>query len=313
MRGEDARAHGYFRRAYDIAQTPRTTAQLGLVELALKQWLNSALHLEQALAAERDAWIKEQRGTLEGALDKARARIGSLIIEGTPAGAAVAIAGQPAGTVPFAKNPLVEPGTVTVELSAPGWKTERQAVRVGPGETATVRIHLSPVPETQAAPKTADPLAGDRGNQSQAEPRHAASESAIELPASVAPAGNWKRPVAWIAAGLTAVLAGAGTYFALRSTDRLNAFNDLKDPITREAKCGRNEPDAGGGTCAVLLEQGQNAKNLAVATFVGAGITATAAVLLLVTAPPSSDSTASAMACVPMVGAATGVGCGWRF
>src|SRR5512138_3799471 len=34
-RGDDARAHGYFKRAYELSKTPRAAAQLGLVDQAV--------------------------------------------------------------------------------------------------------------------------------------------------------------------------------------------------------------------------------------------------------------------------------------
>src|SRR6476659_9962930 len=36
QRGDNERAHGYFKRAYEIARTGRTAAQLGLVEMAIQ-------------------------------------------------------------------------------------------------------------------------------------------------------------------------------------------------------------------------------------------------------------------------------------
>ena len=47
--GKDAKAEGYMRRAYQLAATPRTAAQLGLVEVAVKNYLDAEAHLSEAL------------------------------------------------------------------------------------------------------------------------------------------------------------------------------------------------------------------------------------------------------------------------
>ena len=82
--GNDARAEGYFRRAYQLAETPRTAAQYGLVELALGQFLEAEVRLSEALAA-HDAWITEHRDALTKSLAQARQHLLCVELSAAPA------------------------------------------------------------------------------------------------------------------------------------------------------------------------------------------------------------------------------------
>ena len=62
--GDDLKAHGYFQRAYDIARTPRSAAQLGLADLAIHDNLAAEQHLSEALASS-DPWVRQNRPVLE--------------------------------------------------------------------------------------------------------------------------------------------------------------------------------------------------------------------------------------------------------
>src|SRR6266705_1743487 len=55
--GNDQQALERFRRAYDLAPTPRALAQMGLAEQALARWVDGEAHLAKALIAPQDAWI----------------------------------------------------------------------------------------------------------------------------------------------------------------------------------------------------------------------------------------------------------------
>src|SRR4051812_16035681 len=59
--GKDERALPLLRKAYDLAGTPRTAAQLGLVEVALGYRLEAERHLSESLASPRDVWVRKNR------------------------------------------------------------------------------------------------------------------------------------------------------------------------------------------------------------------------------------------------------------
>src|SRR5436190_7767912 len=77
----------YFQKAYDLARTPRTTGQLGLAELAAGYPVEAAQHLAAALKSPNDPSIVKYRKMLTDALAAARAQIGELAVQGSPAGA----------------------------------------------------------------------------------------------------------------------------------------------------------------------------------------------------------------------------------
>ena len=78
--GDDAKAYGYIKRAYEISHTPRTTAQLGLVEQALGRFLDSQQHLSEALDG-NDAWVDQNRAVLEKSRESVRQHLGKIELQ----------------------------------------------------------------------------------------------------------------------------------------------------------------------------------------------------------------------------------------
>jgi hypothetical protein len=118
--GQDALAEGYIRRAYQLAATPRTAAQLGLVELAVGDYLNAELHLSEALTS-RDAWIIHYVNVLENSRVMARRNLLRVEIVGAPAGATFAIDDAQARLIPNDGAFWIIPDvSVTVNISVLG-------------------------------------------------------------------------------------------------------------------------------------------------------------------------------------------------
>jgi hypothetical protein len=152
--GSDSRALPLFQRAHDLAHTPRTAAQLGLVEFALGYSVNAATHLSQGLAASNDPWIHANRLALEQALSEVQARIGEVEVAGTPAGADVRLNGKSVGRLPL-PNPIPsDQGPMTVELRAPGYVTGSKSVYVTGGKRTLVRLELDRERNFTAVPPT---------------------------------------------------------------------------------------------------------------------------------------------------------------
>src|SRR5260370_36962488 len=99
--GHDNRAFPLLQEAYERAPSPRTAAQLGLVEMALGYKLEAERHLSEAVESRRDLWVNKNRSILESALVDVRAAIGEVAIQG-PAGADVPVRGKAAGRPPMA-------------------------------------------------------------------------------------------------------------------------------------------------------------------------------------------------------------------
>jgi hypothetical protein len=312
--GDDAKAHGYFKRAYEIARTPRTSAQLGLVELALGQWTSAAKHLDEALESGQDPWIRKNRGVLEQSFAQVQPRVATFSVEGSPHGAQVRLDGEVVGSLPLSKL-FLEPKKVTVEVTADGYKPDRQTVNLSPGTTRAVQVELqlAPAPTTTetspSLPSGPAPLPSTEGEL---------REDSPVSPGPSTPPAAWQRPLAWTAAGMAVVLTGVGAYSLHRSNAQFTAFNDHMPPMTstnREGKCREGIPDSGGGDCGDLLRGGKRARTIAVTSFVGAGVAAAASVLLFTLAPDQHSEQAYALGCQLGLSSVTSLeaGCVWRF
>jgi hypothetical protein len=126
--GKDQEALPLYQKAYEISQTPRTAAQLGLCEFALGYWLAADGHLSESLAS-RGEWIDRNRGTIEGSVREVRKHLGEVIVTGSPVGAAVSINGRNVGALPLGPVRVLA-GQVRVDVTAPGHKDHSQTVVV---------------------------------------------------------------------------------------------------------------------------------------------------------------------------------------
>jgi hypothetical protein len=147
--GQDARAEGYFRRAYELAKTARAAAQLGLSELAVGDYLHAEEHLSEALA-HRDAWILQHLQVLEDSREVVRRNLFHVVIAGLPADAIVTIEGNPERRLPSAEAWL-EPGSpATLRVEGPGRQPAHVRVAGSAGETRSVTLELRPVVQAPA-------------------------------------------------------------------------------------------------------------------------------------------------------------------
>jgi hypothetical protein len=158
-RGEDARAEGYIRRAYQLAATPRTAAQLGLVELAVSEYLEADSHLTEALKA-KDAWVNEHRQALEASRATARKHLLRVEITSAPRGTRFASESTEPASLPADGVIFLAPGVgASIQLEAEGHKSAVVHVEGAPGETKRIAIDMPALTEgaattTSAAPTT---------------------------------------------------------------------------------------------------------------------------------------------------------------
>ena len=80
--GKPEEALQRFRQAHEMAPSPRTYGQMGLVETTLKRWTDGETHLAVALANPDDAWVRKNRAFLDQALSLCREHVGDLVITG---------------------------------------------------------------------------------------------------------------------------------------------------------------------------------------------------------------------------------------
>jgi hypothetical protein len=286
--GHNAKAHGYFRRAYEIARTPRTAAQLGLCDLSLQYWLEADVHLTEALSTS-DPWIAAEKDTLERSRETARARLGRIQIDGAAPDTTVTASGRPPMRLPAGGDVWVAPGAVRLKLEAPGHAPLEREVTVAAGAVAAIRVTMTPMPPAVSSSDPAASAAGaDRSVARSAPPVSSTpadtGAAAVEDRGAVA-APRWKSPVVWTAAGLAAGLVGLGVYQHLRHDSLVDEFNDpRRTPWCRDGGPGMV---TGGADCERLASSGDRARTFAIVGYVGGGVLALAAVgiQLLVRSP----------------------------
>jgi len=146
-KGEDATALPLYQKAYELAGgTPRTAAQLGLVETALDYRLEAEAHLTEALSAKNEIWINRNRAVLEQTLRGVKAGIGEVTVTGSPTGAEVVVAGRSQGRLPLTTPVRVVTGKTKVELRARGYAPASVTVMVQGQSQEHVMLNLAPLP-----------------------------------------------------------------------------------------------------------------------------------------------------------------------
>jgi hypothetical protein len=272
----DREALEQFRRAYDVAPTPRALAQMALAEQALERWVDAEVHLSRALAAGQDPWIAKYRSTLETSRTDIARHLGWLELGGDPAGAQVRVDGQPVGALPLPRTLRVLAGSVVVDVSASGHVPARRTLSITPGQVAHAEIVLAPARPTSAG---VAPVAAP-------EPRDGPPR--ITLVDSSAPARPTTRlrRAAWISLGVTgglALIGGAGY---------LVGELDARD--YKNAKCSFPETPA----CEEAHVHGTRARKVGMVSLIGAGVAGLAAAALFVASRPAREPVTS-VACLP--------------
>jgi hypothetical protein len=232
QQGDNARAHGYFLRAYESAHTGRTAAQLGLVELALERYLEADRHLEEALGTS-DAWVAKSRDALIKSRDRARAFLGRIEVHGAAAGTTVEIAGQAPVPVPADGVIWVAPGQTTLRFALGARGEVSKEATVSPGASVSLDIEVPAVP---AKPVESAPTPTPTPTP--------ASQSGPDLKVVASPpeGGSSHRSVR--IAGL--VTAGAGVALGVTGFFVYNAGASKLDAIKSDAAAGRPYNESNG-------------------------------------------------------------------
>jgi hypothetical protein len=151
-KGENLRAVGYFMRAYRLAKTPRSAAQLGLVEMAVEQWPESNRYLTEALESD-DPWIAKQRPVLEQSREKVRTHLGVAVVSGVPDGTTVRVGSAGAESLPVDRKVWLGPGEVTLVFASGDRAVEKRiSVVAGQRTLLTVVLTVAPQPASSAPP-----------------------------------------------------------------------------------------------------------------------------------------------------------------
>jgi hypothetical protein len=141
--GKDQQALPLFQRAYDIAPTGRTSAQLGLCEMQLGYILAASDHIAESLRA-KDPWVEKYRTVLEESLGLVNRQIAKISVSGSPVGAEVFIDDNVVGRLPLEAPVRVVAGSPKkVEVRSAGYVEGVETVDLQGGGQIHVEFHLA--------------------------------------------------------------------------------------------------------------------------------------------------------------------------
>jgi hypothetical protein len=290
--GKDQEALEQFRRAFEVAPTPRALAQMALAEQALGRWVDAEAHVGKALEAARDPWIEKYRATLEQSREKISEHLGSLAVSGGPDGAALRVDGQVAGTLPL-RGPLRLPtGTVSLEVSSQGHVLALRTVSIAPGlvtreDLGSPSTLISPSAAAPGStPMPASPTAGTSGGD-----------------AAPVPASSGRRTLEWIGAGAAVGLGVVGASFWLAGRHDASEYNNGTCRMTPAL-----------ASCTTLHSAGERDYAIDAVTWIAAGALGVTAAVLYLTTPESAGAGERRVACVPAFASdQAGAACALRF
>jgi len=240
-------------RAYYTAPSGRTAAQLGLVRLALDQWVEAEALLEKSLAL-GGSWIEKYRSVLEDSIQQARSHIGRLLVKGTPPGASVVVDGATVGALPMASPVELAEGRRRLLVRASGFTDFAEEVVVVGKESQVLEVRLeAPAPASGSSVERVEPAA-----------------SASREGRSVWP---------WVTAGGAAAALAFGIVEHVRWNHGVSDFDAVRVPGPGgqlEPACAEDAPMRGqSGSCSGIYDRYSSARTLA---FVGYGAAAAFAV-----------------------------------
>jgi hypothetical protein len=213
-----------FARAHALFPNARTLRGLGIAEYELRNYSESVRLLEQALASGVKPLAGVMREETQTLLARAKEYVGELRLDLEPEQAIVLIDGVTLERTPGAPL-LLDVGDHLLEFRANGRLTERRAIMVKGGQSASVRVVLSAL-----APAATATLAVAAALQPAAPPQSAQSE---RTPV-------YARWWLWTAVGVAVAGAAVGVTFALRA-----------DPVTKQEPVTTSHTPRGAGLQAL--------------------------------------------------------------
>jgi tetratricopeptide (TPR) repeat protein len=159
-RGNWLEAIELFRRAHALAPSARTHRGLGLSYFEARRYALAVQHLTAALADTRRPLTAVQRKEVRAALARSRALVGEVALVITPDDALVLVDGR--ALERGERTLALDAGSHKLEVSKPGYATQRRTVDVAGEQHLDLRIELeasgtvpalaAPAPATAALP-----------------------------------------------------------------------------------------------------------------------------------------------------------------
>jgi len=321
---DDEAAAREFRKAYDLARTPRAAAQLGLAKQALGLWEDAERYLGEALRSPEDAWVAKNKPTLDVAMSIIQTHLGRVEVIGDPEGAEVAINGRRVGKLPLGGPVRVSAGQVDVDVTASGYSPVQRTMPLVAGQYQRVVVHLvrvdaaplAPVAGTDSAARPASaPLVASTDASTPTSPSASAGAS-ITASSERTEHGPSRTRLAlkWTAAGLAVAGVATGIVGVVMHSSDVSAFDD--HPCRVKDGMGVLVNGMADSRCQSLLDAYQTDQKIAIAGFVAGGAFAAAWLALFLTEPAPSTRTAEQAArrplCAPDLGG-VGFSCTGRF
>jgi hypothetical protein len=316
-------------KAYKLSRTPRTAAQLGLVQMALGYWVESERHLDEALGDPDNPWVARNHAALDGARTRVRGMIGEVTITGEPRGAEVLVNGRSVGRLPLAASVRIGKGPVEVELRADGYASATRSLVLAGGGKEQVAVTLSRAASAPAGGATDTGLASKTAKAGA--PGLAAWQPAqpgltvTDKPAPGRDDGGGstvQRKLAWASAAVAAAGLAFGVVETFATQSKLDAFNQHSVPSPTPQDQNHRTLDCTTShlttECAGLRDDYDRAKLLTIVGYASAGVFAATSVALFVLSSPAHGggerqvTTTTMAACVPSLTSA-GISCALRF
>ena len=155
--GRSADALALFRRAYEVAPSPRTLGQMGLVESSLQLWADAESHLVAALATPDDGWVHRNRPFLQQARDRAQEHMGELLITGPP-GTKISLGEKAIGSLPLNTPVRLVEGDIAISATSVGYKPFSMDLSIKGGARVAVSIVLERIDLSPRNPEIQDPV-----------------------------------------------------------------------------------------------------------------------------------------------------------
>lgn len=297
QQGSNEAALAEFRRANQLAHTPRTLAQVALAEQALGRWVEAETHLREALRGANDPWIVRNRAALDGAMGVIAQHVGMLMVRSDVEGAALWIGGRRAGALPLVTPLRVDAGEVEVSVRW-GERQASQRVHVNAGEVSNVVLRVA----GGAAGRSSSTNVGVAG---------AGAPGPTEASPPSRP-GSTNRALGWVALVGGVIGLGVGVGGVLYRDDGARAYNG--NTVLGSGRC----PGSGIAEvqqpfdCQTWLDQEHAGNIMQWAGLAGGGVLSLVGIILLATAPSGAPRSSALLQCGAGPGD-VGVACGGRF
>jgi hypothetical protein len=207
-------ARALFMRAHTLQPSARTLRGLGMAEFELRNYVEAARMLQQALASQVRTLDGDLRTATQALLTRAQGFVGRYALVLTPPSLTLSINNAPARLEPDGTL-MLSIGDHALRAEADGYLPVSHTLRVNGGENTTLNISLERAP----APVAAAPVTPPHAAQPAQPPPPAVTPTSPTQPRDDEGSSLFASPWFWTAAAVVVVGAGVGVTLILLSED----------------------------------------------------------------------------------------------